>query len=102
MGTRNVGSYWGFVLLAAGALGCTSTKDRCETACDWTKDCTGVPVNCSDSEIDSCVDEYEKQSDGCQDAFDEFVDCLDDHDNKCSDVEKECLEEASKYVDKCS
>jgi len=101
MGTRRVGSYWGYVLLAAGAIGCTSTKDRCKSLCELDKNCVNTAIACSDAEIDECVDQYKGFSDDCQDAFDDFTDCSEENDNKCTIITNECPTEAQKFVNEC-
>jgi hypothetical protein len=100
MGTRRVGSYWALVLLGATATGCTSTRARCETLCDWVNKCSGLKTECSDSQLDECVDEYNDKGNDCQDAFDDFADCLDDHD-MCEDVENHCVGEAAEFNEQC-
>ena len=99
MGTNRVGAWWVVVALATSALGCTSTKSRCESLCDWLKKCSSTDVTCSDSELDECVDDYKDQKDSCQDAFDDLADCVDD--NSCDGVQKECVGEATEYLSKC-
>jgi hypothetical protein len=93
---------WAGLCLSLGLLGCTSTSSRCETLCEWADKCsTDSTATCSESDIDQCVDEYDDESDGCQDAFDEFADCVDDEDSNCSSVQNQCVGEATEFVEQC-
>jgi hypothetical protein len=83
-------------------IGCTSTESRCETVCKWANQCAEITVDCSsDAEIEECVDEYDDKGDGCQDAFDDFADCVDEEELTCSAVQEHCVGEASEYLEQC-
>jgi hypothetical protein len=95
-------NWWVRVCLCLSLVGCTSTESRCETLCKWADQCTELSANCSDADIDDCVEDIEDQDSGCQDGFDDFVDCLDDQDLVCSDIEEHCVGEFSEYVEQCT
>jgi len=98
---RNVlGRCWA-VGLAFVMVGCTSDETRCKTMCKWLDQCAEAIVNCTPSEIDECVREAGELSDGCDDAFADFTDCLDDHDLDCSEVESSCRSELAEFTDQC-
>jgi hypothetical protein len=63
--------------------------------------CGDVPISCSDSVIDECVEDYNDYDSGCQDAFDEFADCVDEENLTCSEVQEHCVGEAGEYVEQC-
>jgi hypothetical protein len=93
---------WVGLCLSLGLLGCTSTESRCETICHFGQKCvTGSTATCSEAEIDECVDDYDDESDGCQDAFDEFADCIEEEETNCSDVENRCVGEATEVLEQC-
>lgn len=86
--------------MSLGLLGCTSTESRCETICEFSEKCSTDETS-SDCSVNECVDEYEDSSDGCQDAIDEFADCIDDEDQNCSDVQSNCIGEAFEVLEQC-
>jgi hypothetical protein len=100
MGKRSVGTFWGLVLLVAGATGCTSNKGNCETYCKWMDRCGGGDVSCSDTDLEDCADVIENRGGDCEDAFADFADCLDDND-KCEDAASDCLSEAEAVTKQC-
>ena len=84
------------------AMGCSSARDSCESLCEWLDRCGGdvADVSCSDSQIDACVDNYHDLDGDCQDAYDDFAECLEDT-NKCEEAGKECLDEANTVQKEC-
>ena len=86
------------VLLALAAGACSSTEGRCEDMCQWLDDCgTDPDKDCKSS----CESDYDDLSDACQDAFDEFADCISDQDLKCSAVADNCDGSAAKFLTEC-
>lgn len=84
--------------LGSLAGGCASTAGRCEDLCTWLDDCgTDPQSNCQDE----CEAEYDDSSDACQDAFDEFTDCLGENDLSCTKVDSACDGSASKFIVEC-
>ena len=93
----------GFVVLVAAALaacGCGSAASLCDDFCD----CQG----CSDTERDDCVDDIEDaekraEEAGCEQQFDELVDCMDDQ-LECRDgrVDADGCESETKDLSECS
>lgn len=80
------------------AAGCSSTAGRCEDMCQWADDCgTDPDKDCKST----CESKYDDASDGCQDAFDEFADCLSENDLSCSKVQNACDGAFAKYVVEC-
>jgi hypothetical protein len=70
--------------------------------CKWLNQCGELAIDCSsDTEIDKCVENYDDKGDGCQDAFDEFADCVDEENLTCSAVQEHCVGEAGEYVEQC-
>jgi hypothetical protein len=65
-----------FVLLGPLAtVSCTSTSGRCEDLCQYIDDCGLDPAkDCKQS----CEEKYDDASSKCQDAFDEYADCISD------------------------
>src|SRR5687768_6306338 len=92
---------WVRIGLCLSLIGCTSTESRCETLCKWASQCGDIPIECTDAQIDECVENQDDKGDGCQDAFDEFADCVDEENLTCSAVEENCLGEAGEYVEQC-
>lgn len=91
----------GFVvlgLLGMAAAGCSTTAGRCEDMCQWLDDCGTDPASNCKSE---CESDYDDATDGCQDAFDEFADCLSENDLSCSKVDKSCDGSAAKFLVEC-
>lgn len=88
MGTRQDGSYWGLVLFGFLATGCSSARDSCETVCQWLERCTPAGT-CTDADVDKCVDEYDRVDDACQDALDDYADCLHDQ-TECEQATRIC------------
>ena len=83
------------VLLA----GCDSWEDKCERSCDYTGKC--AEAKCTDSDIEHCAENLEAASDDCQKAFDGWVECLDENENDCQDVDKECRGESNDVTIEC-
>ncbi len=96
-----VSKRWVGLFLGLSLVGCTSTESRCETLCKWANQCGDIPIDCTDAEIDECVEEYDDHDDGCQDAFDEFAECVDEENLTCSAVQEHCIGEAGEYVEQC-
>jgi hypothetical protein len=94
-------NWWVRICLFSSLVGCTATESRCETLCKWASQCGDIAIECSDSEIDECVEEYDDHDDACQDAFDEFADCVDEENLTCSAVQEHCVGEAGEYVEQC-
>jgi hypothetical protein len=94
---------WLGLCLSLGFLGCTSTESRCETLCEFSKKCPtgGASLDCSEAGIDKCVDDYDAQSERCQDALDELADCIDEEDQSCSGVQSQCEGEATEVFAHC-
>jgi hypothetical protein len=92
-----MGLVWAGVL-ALFTGGCTTTEDRCETLCNWLDDCGTDPDSSCKAE---CESDYDDQSESCQDAFDEFADCIDEEDGSCSGVNSACDGSAAKFLTEC-
>jgi hypothetical protein len=98
--TRSVPS---FLLVAALALGTGCARD-CEDLCEDTKECVGA-----DKSIDcpkNCDEVRELNEDaGCEDAYDEYLNCTSDSQDVCT-VGDSCETEANKWnrclVEYCS
>ena len=81
--------------------GCDSAEDQCETLCEWADDCGGG-ADCSEDEIEECADDVNDIDDeGCEDAFEAFVDCLEENENDCEDVVDSCQGEATDFLEEC-
>jgi hypothetical protein len=82
-------------------VGCDSAEDQCETLCEWVDKCSGLDANCSDSNIEDCAEDVDDLDGDCEDAFDAFVDCLEEQDNDCDDVARSCQGEAAEFDEQC-
>ena len=86
------------VLVAVQTLGCAdSIEDNCKSLCDWSAECESDATDVSAC-TDQCVENMKKADDDCEDALDDFADCVDSHD--CSD-DGECGGEAAALLADC-
>ena len=94
---------WLLLCLGVGLLGCTSTESRCETLCQAGEKCgaSALMLDCSESGIDRCVDEYDRENEACQDAFDNAADCIEEQDLSCPGVQNKCIGQLSELASRC-
>ena len=93
-----------FVVFSCVALvvACDTDADQCESLCRWVDECTTDDDDgCSEYEVERCAEDVEDVSDGCEDAFSTFMDCIEQNENDCNDIAESCQGERDKFVDQC-
>jgi hypothetical protein len=90
------------IIAAFAALttaGCSTTEGRCEDVCEYTDNCGLDPEpNC----VSSCESKHDDASDSCQEAFDEYADCISDNDLECDAVAADCDGAFAKFFTDCA
>src|SRR5687767_533110 len=85
---------------ALTTAGCSTTEGRCEDVCQYLDDCAALDPasNCASD----CESNYDDASDSCQEAFDEYADCVSDNDLECEAVSADCDGSGAKFLTDCS
>ena len=88
-----------------GITGCASSpEDTCENECEWHNRCESSDerFDCDeDGEfVKECVHHYQGLTEGCQNAWDNLFDCLEDSDS-CGKRAELCPSESDEWTKQC-